>query len=469
MRLWTSVALAAVFALAPPGVAAHTELERSWPAAGEQVAAPLAEIRLRFTQAVEAAYTSLRLIGPDGKEVRAATLTVVEGSGRREFISARPAFHQPGEYRVEWRTAGADGHPIEGAFTFVVTAMAVVRDSGLTPPTDPSAAVPEPHAVAAQEARAPGPTPGWLDVGSPLQIAVRWLYFAALIATIGAVAFRLIVVRRVERAGRHAAALIIADRAVWSGAAAAAAVLASAAVIRLWLQSATLHGLARAWDPGLLAAYLTTTGWGRAWLLQAALLVLLAVALAAARGGRPRGWRLAAGAAVGLGVIPALSGHAAAVESFRFLATALDWLHVLAASLWLGMLLVMLWVIASLYRADELPDRLDGIAALVRRFSPLALLGAGVLLTSGLGNAFFHFHTLSEVWRTSYGQALLLKLTLLGVVALLGFYNWRVVRPRLGTEPTTARLRRSASAELTVGALVVLITAVLVALPTPKP
>jgi putative copper export protein len=41
------------------------------------------------------------------------------------------------------------------------------------------------------------------------------------------------------------------------------------------------------------------------------------------------------------------------------------------------------------------------------------------------------------------------------------------VRPALGDDAGTARLRRSAAAELAVGALVLLATAVLVATPTP--
>ena len=52
-------------------------------------------------------------------------------------------------------------------------------------------------------------------------------------------------------------------------------------------------------------------------------------------------------------------------------------------------------------------------------------------------------------------------------VAALGFYNWRRVLPTLGDDDATHRLRRSARAELGLGLVVLLVTAVLVALPTP--
>ncbi|MEO7964997.1 MAG: hypothetical protein ABIT38_13925, partial [Gemmatimonadaceae bacterium] len=61
---------------------------------------------------------------------------------------------------------------------------------------------------------------------------------------------------------------------------------------------------------------------------------------------------------------------------------------------------------------------------------------------------------------------LLVKLAILALVAITGFYNWRYVQPQLGTDLATARLKRSATVELTVALLVLLVTAILVASPT---
>jgi putative copper export protein len=65
------------------------------------------------------------------------------------------------------------------------------------------------------------------------------------------------------------------------------------------------------------------------------------------------------------------------------------------------------------------------------------------------------------------GRRLLVKLGILSVVALTGAYNWRRVKPALGTAAATARIQRSARAELLVGVLVIIVTAVLVATPPP--
>jgi putative copper export protein len=60
------------------------------------------------------------------------------------------------------------------------------------------------------------------------------------------------------------------------------------------------------------------------------------------------------------------------------------------------------------------------------------------------------------------------KLVVVGVVLGLGAWNWRRVRPSLGTEGGALKIRRSASTELAFAALVLLLTAILVSTPSPK-
>jgi putative copper export protein len=175
------------------------------------------------------------------------------------------------------------------------------------------------------------------------------------------------------------------------------------------------------------------------------------------------------GAAVGaflLAWVPALSGHAAAAERLPALSIVADTLHVLGAGLWMGTLAVLLaaGLPAVLSRPGGGPAPL---AAMVNAFSPVALAGGGVVAATGLVNALFHLGSPADLFGTTYGRALLLKLGLLAGVAALGAYNWRVVRPGLEKPETAARLRLSATTELALGVVVVFVTAILVALPTP--
>jgi putative copper export protein len=305
------------------------------------------------------------------------------------------------------------------------------------------------------------------DAAGPLAVAVRWAEFLALLGMLGTVSFNLLVVRRLRGGGMEK----VADRAAygaWYLAFAAAALSLLTLFARLWLQSVALNGPADAFDGEMLHALLTGTVWGSGWILQALGTLAFFVGLMVARAphGRTVGWMGAAVAALLLASVPALSGHAAAEERLTTVAILADWLHVLGAGVWLGTLASVM--LAGLPAAAFAGERgTADFARIVAAFSPVALAGAGVAGVTGVVSSLFHLTAVSDLWRTGYGVALLGKLALLGVVAGIGFYNWRFVLPTLHASESPSRLRRTAGAELAAGVLVVLVTAVLVALPPP--
>jgi putative copper export protein len=81
--------------------------------------------------------------------------------------------------------------------------------------------------------------------------------------------------------------------------------------------------------------------------------------------------------------------------------------------------------------------------------------------------AVLYVDEIPQLWETLYGRALLLKVGLFGVTAVLGAYNWRRVRPALTSPGGVARLRRSSTLELLVALTVLAVTAWLVHLPMP--
>jgi putative copper export protein len=145
--------------------------------------------------------------------------------------------------------------------------------------------------------------------------------------------------------------------------------------------------------------------------------------------------------------------------------------HILAASTWLGTLLVLTVIgIRGVIRSHTSGQqrRAELVADLVNSFSPLALSAAAIVGITGLTTAWLHLKRLSALWTTSYGIALIVKLILVAIVVTLGAWNWRRVRPSLGDEGSELTIRRSATMELTFAALVLLATSVLVTLPSPK-
>ena len=140
-----------------------------------------------------------------------------------------------------------------------------------------------------------------------------------------------------------------------------------------------------------------------------------------------------------------------------------DWLKP-GASVWLGSVFCMLAVAVPML-ATQAEDGWQAIASLVNTFSPVALSAAAVVLMTGLLTAWLRLGGVSPLWTTGYGRTLLIKLLMLVGVAGAGAYNWKRMRPALGTAQATARFRRSAATELAFGVAVILVTAVLVALP----
>jgi putative copper export protein/methionine-rich copper-binding protein CopC len=457
------LAAALACALLPVPAAAHTKVESSHPADGDTAHGAVRELRLRFTRPVESELTRITLLR--GEVEVASGGAKVEGSEGHEFVLALAAPLEAGDYVARWKTVGGDGHVLEGSWRFTVAADSAVV-SAVTAAQAQAALVqtPPPAATngtddALQEEVGPA--------GRPLAVVVRWAWFAALLGMIGAVAFRFGVLPRLGRDPLLLPVAARAEAAAWFVALGAAALSVAALFARLWMQVSALGGDA-AWSGARMDVLLRQTGWGLAWVLQAVATLAFVVGLFIARAphGRGVGWMGAGAGAVLLSAVPALSGHAASVGRLNGVAILSDTVHVLGAGVWLGTLAAMLAVgIPAAFSAAE--GSAAAVAAMVRAFSPMALAGAVAVGLTGVVNALFQLNAVSDVWSTGYGRALLVKLALLGGVAALGFYNWRRVLPTLGDDAATHRLRRSARAELGLGLVVLLVTAVLVALPTP--
>lgn len=145
--------------------------------------------------------------------------------------------------------------------------------------------------------------------------------------------------------------------------------------------------------------------------------------------------------------------------------------HLLAAGLWIGTLFVLVVAgLSAVLRDEPVRARRGAIVAdMVNGFSPLALVSGMVVVLFGLITAWRHLHTLSALWTTRYGYALIVKLCFVAAVFALGAWNWRRQRPTLGSEETAASIRRSSVTELVAAGLVLIATAILVSIPAPRP
>lgn len=292
-----------------------------------------------------------------------------------------------------------------------------------------------------------GPPPGFSYTDALMEL----IRFVGSFLAIGAIGFRFGIVRRIRGMSDEARTILRADNA---------ALIGILGVLLLALN--TLGG-----------PYLTAIADNKSFAealpknlnpfeFKLAMLAVAFIGFALVRAVRSFGWTLAAIGVLFVILQPLYTG--------RSLSGKVNAVHILAASTWLGTLLVLALVgIRGLIRSPASGiQRAELVADLVNSFSPLALSASAIVAITGATTAWLHLKRISALWTTSYGIALLVKLVLVLIVVVLGAWNWKRVRPSLGTEGTEHVIRRSATMELTFAALVLLATSVLVTLPSPR-
>lgn len=432
---------------------AHAHLRKSAPAAGATVPPPQA-IRLWFTEAPELALTRITMLDSLGVPVTvAAPARDPEGAMGVHVRIVRAL--TSGVYTVRWTTAAADGHPSSGSFTFRV--LAAVDASPVVPPTS------TPSQTTARRAAVEAPREADSGGGAAAAVLARAAWLAALVVLLGAVTFRFLILDRTAALDddlREAARAQLARRALL-----VCLLFLAATIAKLYLQSRLMSGQAAS-SASPVRALMMDTRWGTVWRAQLGAGVLTLLGFLLARRRIAGGWPVAAVGAILIAVATALGGHAAAAEHLTSFAVVDDALHVVGASGWLGSLFwVMVAGTAAVHDTGDQPAR--RVAALVSAFSPVALACAALAALTGVASAWLRLGSVAALWATAYGQVLVLKLALLAIAAAVGYYNWRRLRPSLGSAAATARLHRSATTELIIGAAIVAVTAALVGMPTP--
>ncbi|TML72832.1 MAG: hypothetical protein E6G11_04485, partial [Actinobacteria bacterium] len=146
------------------------------------------------------------------------------------------------------------------------------------------------------------------------------------------------------------------------------------------------------------------------------------------------------------------SGHQATEPNSSWLSEIADWLHLVAASVWVGGVVTLAFVVWPL------APRLRRRAFL--GFSRIAVVLVGVMVLAGAYLALVRLPEVSDLWQTRYGQLLLVKSAIVFLALSWGGFHHMFVRPRLeaGEQP---RVRPSLIGESTVAIVVLLVAAVL--------
>ncbi len=446
-----AAAAAAVMLALPSAASAHAYLVKTVPAASGVLSAPPPNVQLTYDEAVEPRFAIISVTDAAGHQETTGSPRRSPANPDTLVVPLRP--HLPeGWYLIYWRAISVDGHPVQGAFTYAV---------GPSPGPAPRFRVPNISATAI--------TPGLL--------ITRWLMLVSVMAAVGLFALRMLIARSAVRLtdGVRLRSVTIAF-----GVASVLGLIAIPVYLDFAVANDTLRSV---FDLGTLVPLFRATAFGRAIVdLELCFALFCLAASIAVWVDRPeREHRsiaelasitgaLLGGAAVL--VVPGAAGHAAQTSP-RGLTLALDWLHLLAGSVWLGGLigLLVLWATAP-------PgQRVSGLSVVVPRFSNVALVAVVLLAGTGIGEAIEHMPAVNALWETGFGVAILVKAGLLCLAMAIASGNLLRSKPGLAAArarpevgESAARLLRSlVSGEVIVVTGVVFAAALLSSLAPPPP
>ncbi|MDP9797635.1 copper transport protein [Catenuloplanes nepalensis] len=431
VRLVAAAVLGALVVLIGPvsPASAHAVVVDTVPARGAVVNAAPAAVTITFSETVRLVPGRVKVVAPDGTPVTGGEATLAGAVMTIPIVAAeRPL----GTYTVSYRVVSADSHPVGGGFSYSVGARSTF-DGAVTGDS--------------------------VDAGVTTGISVaKYLGYLGLTLLTGPALLMLSLwPRRLLRtpAGRRGPRIMM-----FTG----AGLIALGAVAAIWLQAPYAYG------GGPLDA--TAAGLGEVLISQFGLTHLgrlvalaLAVPLLVLRPFRGRGVALGAVAIAGLLTWP-LAGHPIA-SRMPVVTVFADLVHLAAMAVWLGGLIALAAFL--LRRADARELRL-----ILPVWSRWAALAVYCLIAGGVVQVMVEVGAVSQLVTTRFGQLILAKTALLGVVlAFAGAARLLVRRIVDGSVtgwaarlvpggPPAVWLRRSVAVELAVTTVVLAASAVLV-------
>lgn len=416
---------------------AHNSLDSSDPASGSVLKSSPENWILTFTGDVPLDSASAEIISADG--IRTPLPAPRQGSSAKQIVFTLPP-DITGNVTARWRLVGTDGHVITSRVRFTVestTATTVPNANSTVPPVvaTPTDAVD----VSIDEYVAP----------NSARLLVRTANYAALLVIGGMLFTDAYVARGVLRA-RRARDVLLAG----VGVAAVTPLLQT----MIFLDDSRDFGVRNSFFH-LLEAFDTTAG--SMTIVRFCIGVVFGYAM----------WRVCqdrslplftplTGTLAGFYLFSlAYTGHSRSM-AWPVLGVPADVVHTAAVAIWLGGLIIFIaFVIPSLQPAESF--------AAFRRFGDAATYAVIAMVITGVIQTIRLHGTFLTLFTQSHGRWLLLKLVFVALMLKIGDINRRrLVRALPQTEADFAKrvwlLRRASITEIVNGAIVMVVTAVLV-------
>jgi copper transport protein len=424
--------------LFPAMASAHAILLRSDPAKDSVLSIAPKQVRMWYSEALNPAFSTAVVVNAENKRVDNRDAHVSSSDQTEMDMTLQPNL-PPAVYIVVWRTdSAADGHILRGSFIF-----SVANADGTVPTLAPGS---NPGANALGGGNLTGLYTGQLDGPTLFNLIMITLVELGAIFWMGAqlwINFVLTISVEAHNEERNTNERV-QQRFERYFSLPTLIVLFLANIGVLIGQGLNLSGgdLASAISPTLLVGLATSGRFGIYWIMRE-VVILLAIILALymlLQQQRSRFTRTALPIAnlvlaSALLIAITMSGHAAAVNpNIVSYAIIIDWLHLLAASLWVGGMLYIATNYLPILRRLHIPQQARSLVTVLPYFSPLAIAGVLIMAVTGPFSAAFHLTSWQQFLTTAYGRALLVKIALIGGLLVTSATHVGILLPRLKKE-----------------------------------
>ncbi len=449
ITLAIALSLATLLWQTPDQVSAHANQIRTSPAPDSVLDESPDRIVVWFSEPIEPRLSRIRVLDENGVQVDNED-SILSPTEPTAVVVTVPELEN-GTYTAVWgNTSTVDGHSVVGSFRFAIG----------EPLSDTVQVVEQPLLQSA---------------GDPW---IRWLFFIGALGFAGSLLFEILVI--VPGLGNAAAGTPgnrifirvtrLLPRVLW-----ASLGLMVFGMLSLLVQQASVTFDVSLFDTlgEPLRTILFDSNWGRQWMWRILAVVAAGILLELARQASGAAshsdddepiaitetifGQLALAASLAVLFLTTFSSHNAAVpEEVRVPAIISDFIHLIAAAVWIGglfFLAISLRVLAKREPTDEIGPVM---AEILPRFTTVALVSAGTLIVTGIFSGWMQV-TIPEATATPHGWALLAKVLLLvplfGIAAANSFW---VTKNLISDRAKTVTLTRLVSTEALLGLLILL-------------
>jgi copper transport protein len=437
--LLLALPLALSLTLMFPAIAsAHAILLRSDPAKDSVLSIPPRGVRMWFSEDLNPAFTTAVVI--NGERARVDNHDAhVSSNDTKEMDLTLTRNLPPAVYIVVYRTQSAvDGHILQGSFIF-----SVARPDGTVPTLSPGT---NPGQNLLGGSTTTGSSTGQLDGPTLFSLVMITLVELGAVFWVGAQFWANFVLSL--SAEQHAEERPINERVQqrferrFSLPTLLILFLANIGIIVGQALNLTGGDWVGAFSPQLLAGLASGGRFGTYWLLRELVIVvaiILSLSMLWRKQRPPLVNRLLPLTNLFLGLVLfiaiTMSGHAAAVSTNVLVySIVIDWIHLLAAALWVGGMMYIATIFLPELGKYSLVERTRSLLTVIPYFSPLAVAGVLLMAITGPFSATFRLSSWDQFLTTAYGRTLVIKIMLVGGLLLTSAIHVGLLRPRLRKE-----------------------------------